>query len=173
MKVLKIVGDKGTKVLQGEEVRTALRLKSTRFSVTKGADGSFVLQGLGFGHGLGMSQWGAYNLAQQGVNHLTNFRTLLPRCSPNTNSGEVIGTGAWGMGTGDWGLYYFSYSSLPSPPLLPTPHSLFQAAFAIQRQFVQNVQLLVRVSQFRWSRLNLLANDFFCCKLMGVVNFLL
>ncbi|MEH1834478.1 MAG: SpoIID/LytB domain-containing protein [Nostoc sp.] len=70
VKVLKIVGNKGTKVLQGEEVRTALKLKSTRFSVTKGVDGSFVLQGLGFGHGLGMSQWGAYNLARQGVNHL-------------------------------------------------------------------------------------------------------
>jgi len=70
VKVLKIVGNKGTKVLQGEQVRTALKLKSTRFSVSKAADGSFVLQGLGFGHGLGMSQWGAYNLARQGVNHL-------------------------------------------------------------------------------------------------------
>ncbi|BAZ50261.1 SpoIID/LytB domain-containing protein [Nostoc sp. NIES-4103] len=69
VKALKIVGDRGTRVLKGEEVRTALRLKSTRFSVSKGADGSFVLQGLGFGHGLGMSQWGAYNLARQGVNH--------------------------------------------------------------------------------------------------------
>ncbi|MEH2248177.1 SpoIID/LytB domain-containing protein [Nostoc sp.] len=70
VKVLKIVGNKGTKVLQGEQVRTALKLKSTRFSVTKGAGGIFVLQGLGFGHALGMSQWGAYNLARQGVNHL-------------------------------------------------------------------------------------------------------
>ncbi|MEH2419235.1 SpoIID/LytB domain-containing protein [Nostoc sp.] len=70
VKVLKIVGNKGTKVLQGEEVRTALKLKSTRFTVTKGADGSFVLQGLGYGHGLGMSQWGAYNLARKGANHL-------------------------------------------------------------------------------------------------------
>ncbi len=70
VKVLKIVGDKGAKVLQGEEVRTALKLKSTRFNVTKGADGSFVLQGLGFGHALGMSQWGAYNLARRGANHL-------------------------------------------------------------------------------------------------------
>lgn len=70
VKVLKIVGNKGTKVLQGEQVRTALKLKSTRFTVTKGGDGSFVLQGLGYGHALGMSQWGAYNLARQGVNHL-------------------------------------------------------------------------------------------------------
>ncbi|MBE9201948.1 MULTISPECIES: SpoIID/LytB domain-containing protein [unclassified Nodularia (in: cyanobacteria)] len=70
VKTLKIVGDQGTRVLKGEEVRTALQLRSTRFNITKGANGSFVLQGLGFGHGLGMSQWGAYNLARQGANHL-------------------------------------------------------------------------------------------------------
>jgi stage II sporulation protein D len=70
VKVLKIIGDRGTRVLQGEEVRTALRLKSTRFSISRDANGSFVLQGLGYGHALGMSQWGAYNLARQGANHL-------------------------------------------------------------------------------------------------------
>ncbi|MDZ7963047.1 MAG: SpoIID/LytB domain-containing protein [Aulosira sp. DedQUE10] len=70
VKVLKIIGDRGTKVLQGENVRTALRLKSTRFRVTRSADGSFILQGLGYGHALGMSQWGAYNLARRGANHL-------------------------------------------------------------------------------------------------------
>ncbi len=70
VKSLRIVGDKGTRVLKGEQVRTALKLRSTRFNITKGANGSFVLQGLGFGHGLGMSQWGAYNLARQGANHL-------------------------------------------------------------------------------------------------------
>jgi stage II sporulation protein D len=70
VKSLKIIGDKGTKVLQGEEVRTALKIKSTRFIVSKDANGGFVLQGLGFGHGLGMSQWGAYELAKRGANHL-------------------------------------------------------------------------------------------------------
>ena len=57
-------------MLKGEEVRTALKLKSTRFSISRDDAGNFVLQGLGFGHGLGMSQWGAYNLARQGANHL-------------------------------------------------------------------------------------------------------
>lgn len=69
VKALRIVGDKGQKVLKGEDVRTALRLKSTRFTVTNG-NGGFILTGLGDGHGLGMSQWGAYNLARQGYNHL-------------------------------------------------------------------------------------------------------
>lgn len=70
VKALKIVGDQGTRVLKGEEVRTALRLKSTRFNVSKSPNGGFILQGLGFGHGVGMSQWGAYNLAKRGANHL-------------------------------------------------------------------------------------------------------
>ena len=70
VRVLKIVGDKATKILVGEEVRTALKIKSTHFNLTKAADGSFVLQGLGYGHALGMSQWGAYNLAKRGVNYL-------------------------------------------------------------------------------------------------------
>jgi stage II sporulation protein D len=38
--------------------------------VNKDVNGNFVLQGLGFGHGLGMSQWGAYILAKNGFNHL-------------------------------------------------------------------------------------------------------
>jgi stage II sporulation protein D len=70
VKTLKIIGNKGTKILQGEEVRTALKINSTRFIVNKDANGSFTLQGLGFGHGLGMSQWGAYELAKRGANHL-------------------------------------------------------------------------------------------------------
>ncbi|MFO5493038.1 MAG: SpoIID/LytB domain-containing protein [Cuspidothrix sp.] len=70
VKTLKIIGDRGTKVLAREQVRTALKIKSTRFTVGKDANGSFVLQGLGFGHGVGMSQWGASELAKRGANHL-------------------------------------------------------------------------------------------------------
>ncbi|MBP5975059.1 SpoIID/LytB domain-containing protein [Brasilonema sp. CT11] len=69
VKALKIVGDKGEKVLTGEDVRTVLKLKSTRFTVSN-ANGSFTFTGLGYGHALGMSQWGAYNLASRGYNHL-------------------------------------------------------------------------------------------------------
>ncbi|MEJ6486059.1 sporulation protein, partial [Nostoc punctiforme UO1] len=57
VKALKIVGDKATIVLRGEKVRTALKIKSTHFILTKAANGSFVLLGLGFGHALGMSEW--------------------------------------------------------------------------------------------------------------------
>src|SRR5437867_12076107 len=42
------------------------------------ADGSFVFYGSGFGHGIGMSQWGAYGLALKGWTHqqiLTHYYT--------------------------------------------------------------------------------------------------
>ena len=70
VKKLEIIGEKGTKELKLEQVRTALKLNSTRFVVSKGENGSFVLQGRGWGHGLGMSQYGAWYLASQGYNHL-------------------------------------------------------------------------------------------------------
>ncbi|MBF2017518.1 MAG: SpoIID/LytB domain-containing protein [Rivularia sp. T60_A2020_040] len=70
VKKLQIIGEKGIKELKGEQVRTTLKLNSTRFTVNKQQDGTFVLNGLGWGHGLGMSQYGASYLANQGYNHL-------------------------------------------------------------------------------------------------------
>ncbi|NET72605.1 MAG: SpoIID/LytB domain-containing protein, partial [Sphaerospermopsis sp. SIO1G2] len=49
VKSLRIVGDQGSKVIKGEAVRTALKLKSTRFTLKKDTNGNFVLTGLGFG----------------------------------------------------------------------------------------------------------------------------
>jgi stage II sporulation protein D len=78
---VRVVGDAGTRSVSGESIRSALGLRSTRFSVgTIGneiarkqggqtASAVFQLVGSGFGHGLGMSQWGAYNLAQRGFTY--------------------------------------------------------------------------------------------------------
>jgi stage II sporulation protein D len=41
------------------------RVKSTRFSVTA-SDDQFVFQGRGYGHGVGLCQWGAQGLAKAG-----------------------------------------------------------------------------------------------------------
>ncbi|MFZ4665128.1 MAG: SpoIID/LytB domain-containing protein [Prochlorotrichaceae cyanobacterium] len=77
---LKVVGDAGQTTLSGEQFRTALDLRSSLFAVVPqgqaaGSAGkstlpnTFIIQGRGFGHGLGLSQWGAYGLAQQGYNY--------------------------------------------------------------------------------------------------------
>lgn len=78
---LKVVGDRGSKVVSGDALREVLGLKSTRFTVvpqygnvaTTGQPGqaptAFQIKGRGFGHAVGMSQWGAYNLAKQGYSY--------------------------------------------------------------------------------------------------------
>ncbi|WP_299413291.1 SpoIID/LytB domain-containing protein [Acaryochloris sp. IP29b_bin.148] len=79
VKMIKLVGDQGTKIMKGREFRQKLKLKSTLFQVAPHSDlmasqspsvpgkpTGFTIQGRGHGHGLGMSQWGALALAQQG-----------------------------------------------------------------------------------------------------------
>ena len=50
----------------GPALRKALGLRSTDFTVTY-AEGSFTFVTHGYGHGVGMSQWGAKALAEQGA----------------------------------------------------------------------------------------------------------
>ncbi|ELS02106.1 SpoIID/LytB domain protein [Xenococcus sp. PCC 7305] len=65
---MKVVGDRGTQQISGKKLRKILDLRSTLFRVsTKGSQ--VQVYGRGFGHGLGLSQWGAYYLAKQGINY--------------------------------------------------------------------------------------------------------
>lgn len=52
--------------LSGTALRRALGLRSTDFTVHY-ADGTFTFTTHGYGHGVGMSQWGAKALAEQGA----------------------------------------------------------------------------------------------------------
>ena len=65
---MKVIGDSGQRAIDGEQIQRLLGLKSTRFSIQK-ANGIFQVYGKGFGHGVGMSQWGAHNLARSGANY--------------------------------------------------------------------------------------------------------
>lgn len=58
-------GTNGTFFISGEEARKLFSLPSTVFNVG-GAPDSYVFAGRGYGHGLGMSQWGAKRLAEAG-----------------------------------------------------------------------------------------------------------
>ena len=55
-------------------------LPSTDFSVKRDKDG-FVFSGRGFGHGVGMSQWGAISMARQGM----SYRKILSHYYPGTS----------------------------------------------------------------------------------------
>jgi stage II sporulation protein D len=45
----------------------SMKLKSTLLKDVKVADGKVTFTGSGYGHGVGMSQWGAYGMAEQGA----------------------------------------------------------------------------------------------------------
>jgi stage II sporulation protein D len=54
--------------MSGNDFRTALNLRSTLFSVAI-SSGNVNITGRGYGHGIGMSQWGAHNMATQGYSY--------------------------------------------------------------------------------------------------------
>lgn len=68
---LEIVGSNGVKTLKGGKIRSALRLREQLFVINKRYAGSsvasYTFTGRGWGHGVGMCQYGAYGLAKMGV----------------------------------------------------------------------------------------------------------
>lgn len=68
LKTLKVCG----KEVTGAKIRAALNLRSANFSVNYNS-GKFVFTVRGYGHGVGMSQYGACCMAKQG----SNFKEIL------------------------------------------------------------------------------------------------
>jgi stage II sporulation protein D len=71
---LEIVGSNGVKSLKGGKIRSALRLKEQLFVLNKRYDSagrviSYSFTGRGWGHGVGMCQYGAYGLGKMGVKY--------------------------------------------------------------------------------------------------------
>jgi stage II sporulation protein D len=70
---LEIVGSNGVKTLKGGVIRSALRLREQLFVINKRYSGStvtsYTFTGRGWGHGVGMCQYGAYGLAKMGVKY--------------------------------------------------------------------------------------------------------
>ncbi|MFN2502594.1 MAG: hypothetical protein ABR530_11390, partial [Pyrinomonadaceae bacterium] len=71
---LEIIGSNGVKTLRGGKIRSALRLNEQLFVIDKryGAGNqvaSYTFTGRGWGHGVGMCQYGAYGLAKMGVKY--------------------------------------------------------------------------------------------------------
>ena len=60
--------DVGGVTVSGQELRTLFSLRSTSFTVSAGADG-VTFSVTGYGHGVGMSQYGANALAQEGKSY--------------------------------------------------------------------------------------------------------
>lgn len=71
---LEIIGSNGRFSLKGGKIRSALRLKEQLFVMNKRYDGngrvaSYSFTGRGWGHGVGMCQYGAYGLGKMGFKY--------------------------------------------------------------------------------------------------------
>lgn len=94
---LRITTDGGTYTLRGNDTRFVLRnpqgaiLNSTYFrhvtTTDNGEVSSLTVTGRGYGHGIGMCQWGAIGRARAGQ----DFRTILEAYYPGTRVGPVAG----------------------------------------------------------------------------------
>jgi stage II sporulation protein D len=76
----------GTKQLNTKEIRRNVGysvMKSERFSVELNND-NIIFRGIGYGHGVGMSQWGANNMAKEGF----NFKQIIEFYYPETKIGD-------------------------------------------------------------------------------------
>jgi stage II sporulation protein D len=88
-------GTRGERAVDATALRRALgeeRIRSTRFEI-EATDSGFVFSGTGFGHGVGMSQWGAEAMARDGANYreiLAHFYpgTRLEQALPNVSAGR-------------------------------------------------------------------------------------
>ena len=94
---LAVETESGNYTLRGNDIRFVLRdpkgaiLNSTYFSLTAATNGgevsSLTLNGRGYGHGIGMCQWGAIGRARAGQ----NYRTILETYYPGTTIGRIAG----------------------------------------------------------------------------------
>ena len=70
---LEIIGSNGVKVLKGGKIRSALRLNEQLFVMNKRYNGStvasYTFTGRGWGHGVGMCQYGAFGMAKMGLKY--------------------------------------------------------------------------------------------------------
>ena len=68
----------------GTALRRALGLRSACFRITYQSSGSFAITTKGYGHGVGMSQWGAKAMAEQGA----GYAAILAHYYPGTTLSE-------------------------------------------------------------------------------------
>ena len=97
IKALSVQTESGTYSLRGNDIRFVLRdpkgaiLNSTYFSFqaskANGEVSGLNIDGRGYGHGIGMCQWGAIGRARAGQ----NFRTILETYYPGTTIGRIAG----------------------------------------------------------------------------------
>ncbi|MEM9153928.1 MAG: SpoIID/LytB domain-containing protein [Cyanobacteria bacterium P01_F01_bin.33] len=81
-------GDKGKTELSAVEFAAHFKLKSTLFSLDADENDEILIDGKGWGHGVGLSQWGAFGLAKQGW----TYRQILAYYFQDVNLTTISGS---------------------------------------------------------------------------------
>ncbi len=84
VKIMVIEGKKGKKIISGNLFQQMFDLRSTMFDIEAGKKGCIDVVGYGYGHGLGLSQWGAQVMAQNRDDDDLYYRTILAHFYRNT-----------------------------------------------------------------------------------------
>jgi stage II sporulation protein D len=90
-KTLKIVTEASELEIKATELRKLLGYKalpSTLFSVTKN-DTEVIFDGKGYGHGVGLSQWGALEMARKGKTYKEILAHFYPGTTITKDNGEI------------------------------------------------------------------------------------
>jgi stage II sporulation protein D len=90
---MEVIGLNGTQKekISSQEFRRLIgysKLKSTKFQVQKINDG-FLFKGSGFGHGVGMCQWGARSWAKAGLNYKEILKHYFPTYIIKSNGSSL------------------------------------------------------------------------------------
>ncbi len=84
IETLLIAHSLGQEIINGKQLRILIgnsTIRSTNFHITTQEDGSFVFKGMGWGHGVGLCQWGAKAMAEQGTNYKDIISHYYPMAS--------------------------------------------------------------------------------------------
>ncbi len=88
VKTIEFADEKNKWVLAGNSFRSmmgSMQLKSLLFHISQSNDGRVTIHGNGFGHGVGMCQYGAYEMA----NHRKNYKTILTKYYPGAKVEKI------------------------------------------------------------------------------------
>ncbi len=88
VKSVTLVGSKGNRVVSGERLQQIYDLNSTLFDLSVSGN-QLVITGYGYGHGLGLSQWGAEAMAEKHGGAKDYYKTILTHYFTGTKVEKV------------------------------------------------------------------------------------
>ncbi len=84
VETLLITHSLGQDIINGKQLRALIGhniLRSINFTITQDEEGAFVFKGQGWGHGVGLCQWGAKAMAEQGASYKAILNHYYPLAS--------------------------------------------------------------------------------------------